>query len=117
MSSIPADDGGEVHPDLALAMGLGEAIEVLPGVARLHDSPPHAFGTWRRGRRQAGVRVTGTRPPDVQVRVVAASPDALADLGDEVRAAVRAYADGLGRVDVHIKDVDILAGRALAADT
>lgn len=100
--------GRDIHPDLALAQAIRDLVVELPDVACLDSGVGEAFATWRRGRRVSGVRIRGGDPSDVCVRVVAGSPEVVADLGDRVRSRIRAgISHPVGSIDVHVSDVEI----------
>jgi hypothetical protein len=96
VSRSPADrDAGEVA---LLADRIAAAAAGCPAVATLADGP---VATYLSGRTVTGVAVRGTA---VEIAMIARFGLPLAEVADQVRAAVQPLAPGL-RVDVRIDDI------------
>lgn len=81
---------------------IADAVRRCPDVVRLSGGRFGDVGTYLPGERIVGVAV---RETEVEVRVVAAYGRPLADVAEEIRAAVAAPAGGR-RVAVTIDDLD-----------
>lgn len=94
-SPLAGRDAGEAGQ---LADRVAVAAAGCPGVAALADGP---VATYLPGRTVTGVAVRDT---EVQIAVIARYGPPLAEVADQVRAALEPLAPGL-RVDVHIDDI------------
>ena len=85
---------------------VAERAVACPSVARLSPGPVGEVATYLPGRRVPGVRLGGDR---IEVHVVARWGVRVAEVADDVRAAIRPIGAGLP-VDVHVDDIEVPAG-------
>lgn len=85
------------------ADAVATAVAGCPLVAGLHGGRYGHIATYLPGRRVAGIRLTET---ELDIHVVARYPASVAEVADQVRAAVAPYAGGLP-VTVVIEDLEL----------
>ncbi|MGW1681787.1 hypothetical protein [Saccharopolyspora sp. NPDC002376] len=86
-----------------LADAVTTAVAACPLVAGLHGGRYGHIATYMPGRRVVGIRLTET---ELAIHIVARYPFVVAEVADQVRAAVAPYAGGL-TVTVVIEDLEV----------
>ena len=95
--------GAEVLVEAGTADAIVAAVTACPAVASLHGGGLRRTATYLPGRLVEGVHVDDDR---VRVSVVAAQGVPVAEVAEQIRAAVAPLAPGRA-VDVHIADLQL----------
>ena len=103
MSTPQSVAAAEVLVEAGTADAIAAAVTACPAVAALHGGGLRRTATYLPGRLVEGVHVDDDR---VRVSVVAAQGVPVAEVAEQIRAAVAPLAPGRA-VDVHIADLQL----------